>query len=342
MSSKKAIITGITGQDGSYLAELLLAKNYEVHGVIRRASTFNTGRIDHLYQDPHIHGIRLFLHYGDINDANTMRRLIYQVKPSEIYHLGAQSHVRVSFDIPEYTANVTGLATLRILEAVKDYHDQTGERIRFYQASSSEMFGSSPPPQNEATPFRPRSPYGCAKVFAYHTTVNYREAYNIFAVNGILFNHESPRRGETFVTRKITRGIARILAGLDKKIYLGNLEARRDWGFAPEYMEVAWQMLQYKEPDDYVVGTGKAYSVKEFLQKAFARAKIPNWEEYVEIDPRYFRPTEVEHLVADPRKVKQKLGWEPKTGLDALVGIMLDADIENVRTELSGKRGGVS
>src|SRR3990172_531541 len=329
----KALITGITGQDGSYLAELLLAKGYEVHGIIRRASTFNTGRIDHLYQDPHIHGIRLFLHYGDINDANTMRRLIYQVKPSEMYHLGAQSHVRVSFDIPEYTANVTGLATLRILEAVKDYHDQTGERIRFYQASSSEMFGSAPPPQNEQTSFHPRSPYGCAKVFAYHITVNYREAYNIFAVNGVLFNHESSRRGETFVTRKITRGIARILAGLDKKIYLGNLEARRDWGFAPEYMEVAWQMLQYKEPDDYVVGTGKAYSVKEFLQKAFARAKIPNWEEYVEIDPRYFRPTEVEHLVADPRKVKQKLGWEPKTGLDALVGIMLDADIENVRTE---------
>lgn len=342
MSSKKAIITGITGQDGSYLAELLLAKNYEVHGVIRRASTFNTGRIDHLYQDPHIHGVRLFLHYGDINDANTMRKLVYQVKPDEIYHLGAQSHVRVSFDIPEYTANVTGLATLRILEAVKDYHDQTGQKIKFYQASSSEMFGGSVPPQNEATPFRPRSPYGCAKVFAYHTTVNYREAYNIFAVNGVLFNHESPRRGETFVTRKITRGIARILAGLDKKIYLGNLEARRDWGYAPEYMEVAWQMLQYKEPDDYVVGTGKAYSVKEFLQKAFSRAKIQNWEEFVEIDPRYFRPTEVEHLVADARKVKQKLGWEAKTDLDALVAIMLDADIENVRTELLGKRGGVS
>ena len=340
MSSKKAIITGITGQDGSYLAELLLAKNYEVHGVIRRASTFNTARIDHLYQDPHIHGVRLFLHYGGINDANTMRRLIYQVKPDEIYHLGAQSHVRVSFDIPEDTANVTGLATLRILEAVKDYHDQTGQKIRFYQASSSEMFGSSPPPQNESTTFRPRSPYGCAKVFAYYTTVNYREAYNIFAVNGVLFNHESPRRGETFVTRKITRGIARILAGLDKKIYLGNLEARRDWGYAPEYMEVAWQMLQYKEPDDYVVGTGKAYSVKEFVQKAFSRAKIPNWEEFVEIDPRYFRPTEVEHLLADARKVKQKLGWEPKTDLDTLVGIMLDADIENVRIELSGKRGG--
>ncbi len=341
MSPKKAIITGITGQDGSYLAELLLAKNYEVHGVIRRASTFNTARIDHLYQDPHIHGVRLFLHYGGINDANTMRRLIYQVKPDEIYHLGAQSHVRVSFDIPEDTANVTGLATLRILEAVKDYHDQTGQKIRFYQASSSEMFGSSPPPQNESTTFRPRSPYGCAKVFAYYTTINYREAYNMFAVNGVLFNHESPRRGETFVTRKITRGIARILAGLDKKIYLGNLEARRDWGYAPEYMEVAWQMLQYKEPDDYVVGTGKAYSVKEFVQKAFSRAKIQNWEEFVEIDPRYFRPTEVEHLLADARKVKQKLGWEPKTDLDTLVAIMLDADIENVRIELSGKRGGV-
>jgi GDPmannose 4,6-dehydratase len=341
MSSKKAIITGITGQDGSYLAELLLSKNYEVHGVIRRTSSFNTGRIDHLYQDLNIYGVSLFLHHGDINDANTMRRLIYQIKPAEIYHLGAQSHVRVSFEIPEYTANVTGLSTLRILEAVKDYEDQMGKKVRFYQASSSEMFGESPPPQNELTPFHPRSPYGCAKVFAYYTTLNYREAYGIFAVNGILFNHESPRRGGTFVTRKITRGIARILAGLDKKIYLGNLEAKRDWGYAPEYMEAAWQMLQQEHPDDYVVGTGKAYSVREFLRKAFTRAGIDKWENYIDIDPRYLRPTDVEHLVADARKVKQLLGWEPKTDFETLVEIMVDADIQNVRTELSSSKGGM-
>ncbi len=335
MTVRKAIITGITGQDGSYLAELLLAKGYEVHGVIRRASSFNTDRIDHLYQDPHINGVRLFLHFGDVDDANTIRKLIYQIKPLEIYNLGAQSHVRVSFDIPEYTANVTGLGTLRILEAIKDYEQETKERIKFYQASSSEMFGASPPPQNELTPLRPRSPYGCAKAFAYYTTVNYREAYGIFAVNGILFNHESPRRGETFVTRKITRGIARILAGLDKKIYLGNLEAWRDWGFAPEYMEAAWRMLQHPEPDDYVVGTGVSHSVRDFSEKAFSVAGVGHWQSYIDIDPRYFRPTEVENLVADPRKSKEKLGWEAKTDFDTLIKIMVDADIEKIQAVAS-------
>lgn len=328
MSPKKAIITGITGQDGSYLAEFLLEKGYEVHGMIRRASTFNTSRINHLYQDPHVHGIKLFLHYGDVNDGSAIRKLIYKLNPDEIYHLGAQSHVRVSFDIPEYTANVTGLGTLRILEAIKDYEEHIGKKVKFYQASSSEMFGASLPPQNEATLFRPRSPYGCAKVFAYHTTVNYREAYGIFAVNGILFNHESPRRGETFVTRKITRGIARIIAGLDKKIYLGNLDARRDWGYAPEYMEAAWLMLQQEQPDDYVVGTGTSHSVKDFLVKAFEKAGINDLGPYVEIDPRYFRPTEVENLIADASKAKTKLNWAPKTSFDELVKIMVDADIQ--------------
>lgn len=334
---KKALITGITGQDGSYLAEILLGKGYEVHGVIRRASTFNTGRINHLYQDPHINGVKLFLHYGDLSDTGNIRKLIFQIQPDEIYHLGAQSHVRVSFDMPEYTADVTGLGTLRILEAIKDFqeHPLAGEekKIKFYQASSSEMFGSSPPPQNEKTPFHPRSPYGCAKVFAYHATVNYREAYNIFACNGILFNHESPRRGETFVTRKITRSVARIKAGLDKKLYLGNLDARRDWGYAPEYMEAAWLMLQRPEPDDYVIGTGEARSVKEFVEAAFKRAGIDNWQDYVEIDPRYYRPTEVEVLIADASEAKEKLGWEPKTKFDDLVKIMTEADFKNVGIE---------
>jgi len=325
---KIAFITGITGQDGSYLAELLLQKGYEVHGIIRRASTFNTSRIDHLYQDPHINGIKLFLHYGDLSDAGNIRKLIYQIQPNEIYHLGAMSHVRVSFDMPEYTANITGLGTLRILEAIKDFQETTGKKIKFYQASSSEMFGASPPPQNENTPFHPRSPYGCAKVFAFHTTVNYREAYDIFAVNGILFNHESPRRGATFVTRKITRGIARILAGLDKKIYLGNLEAKRDWGYAPEYMEAAWLMLQQEEPDDYVIGTGQSHSVKEFAETAFKYAGVNNWQDYIEIDTRYFRPTEVENLIADASKAKKKLGWEAKTKFDELVKIMVDADLK--------------
>ena len=326
---KKALITGITGQDGSYLAELLLDKGYEVHGIIRRSSSFNTGRIDHLYQDPHVNGIKLFLHYGDLSDTGNIRKIIFKIQPDEIYHLGAMSHVRVSFDMPEYTANVVGIGTLRILEAIKDFQETVGKKIKFYQASSSEMFGSSPPPQNEKTPFHPRSPYACSKVFAFHITVNYREAYNVFAVNGILFNHESPRRGETFVTRKITRGIARILAGLDKKIYLGNLEAKRDWGYAPEYMEAVYLMLQQSTPDDYVIGTGESHSVREFLEEAFKYVGINNWQDYIEIDPRYFRPTEVENLIADASKAKEKLGWEAKTKFYDLVKIMMDTELRN-------------
>jgi len=332
---KKALITGITGQDGSYLAELLLAKEYEVHGIVRRASTFNTSRIDHLYQDPHnqdphIEKKKLFLHYGDLTDANSIRKVVFETYPDEIYNLGAQSHVRVSFDLPEYTMNVTGLGTLRVLEVIKDFQARTGKQVRFYQASSSEMFGSAPPPQNENTPFHPRSPYGCAKVFAYHTTVNYREAYGIFACNGILINHESERRGETFVNRKITRGIARIKAGLDKKLYLGNLDSQRDWGYAPEYVEAMYLMLQQSQPEDFVIGTGETHSVKEFLIAAFKHAGIDNWQDYVEIDPYYYRPTEVENLVADSRKAKEKLGWEPKTKFDDLVKIMMEADLKNV------------
>ena len=303
---KKAIITGITGQDGSYLAELILEKGYEVHGIIRRASTFNTSRIEHIYQDPHEEGRKLHLHYGDLSDAESIRKLIYKIQPDEFYNIGAQSHVRVSFDIPEYTANVTGLGVLRILEAIRDFQEHTGKKIKFYQASSSEMFGSTPPPQNEESVFHPRSPYGCAKVFAYHTVRNYREAYGIFACNGILFNHESSRRGETFVTRKITRGVARIKAGLDKKIYLGNLDARRDWGYAPEYVEAMWLMLQQPAPDDYVIGTGESHSVGEFVEVAFRRAGIENWRDYVGIDPCYYRPAEVESLIADIRKAKEK------------------------------------
>ncbi len=325
---KVALVTGVTGQDGSYLVELLLKKGYEVHGIMRRASTFNTGRIEHIYQDPHEENRRLILHYGDLADANTIRKLIYKVQPDEIYNLGAQSHVRVSFDIPEYTANVTGLGTLRLLEAIKDFEEQTGKKIKFYQASSSEMFGSAPAPQNEQTPFQPRSPYGVAKVFAFHTTKNYRDAYGIFAVNGILFNHESPRRGETFVTKKITRGVARILAGLDKKIYLGNLDAKRDWGYAPEYMEAAWLMMQKEKPDDYVIGTGESHSVKDFVEVAFKYAGISNWQEYVGIDPRYYRPIEVENLVADARKAEKELGWKPKVKFKELTKIMVKHDLE--------------
>ncbi len=324
-----ALVTGATGQDGSYLIELLLEKRYEVHGIIRRASTFNTGRIEHIYQDPHEKNLHLSLHFGDLADANTIRKLIYKVKPDEIYNLGAQSHVRVSFDIPEYTANITGLGTLRMLEAIKDFEEQTGKKVKFYQASSSEMFGSAPAPQNEQTPFQPRSPYGIAKVFAFHTTKNYRDAYGIFAVNGILFNHESPRRGETFVTKKITRGIARILTGLDKKIYLGNLAAKRDWGYAPEYMEAAWLMLQQPKPDDFVIGTGESHSIREFLNEAFDYVGINNWKNYVGIDPRYFRPTEVEDLRADASKARKKLGWKPKVKFKELVHIMMDADLKD-------------
>lgn len=328
---KKALVTGVTGQDGSYLTEFLLGKGYEVHGIIRRASTFNTSRIDHIYQDPHEEKPRLILHYGDLSDANTIRKLIYKIQPDEIYNLAAQSHVRVSFDIPEYTANITGIGTLRILEAIKDYKEDTNRKVKFYQASSSEMFGATPPPQNENSPFYPRSPYGIAKVFSYHTAKNYREAYNIFACNGILFNHESERRGETFVTRKITRGIAQIMAGLENKIYLGNLDARRDWGYAPEYVEAMWMMLQQPKPDDYVIGTGESHSIREFLDMAFPHVGISDWSKYVGIDPRYYRPTEVENLVADPKKAKEKLNWEAKTKFKDLVKIMVDADLKEIK-----------
>ena len=320
---KKTLITGITGQDGSYLAELLLSKGYEVHGLIRRASTFNTSRIDHIYKDPHLAGVRLHLHYGDLSDSGQLTNLIYNIKPDEIYHLGAQSHVRVSFDIPEYTGDITALGTTRMLEAVR----RSGIKTKFYQASSSEMYGDAPAPQNEDTPFRPRSPYAAAKVYAYWMATNYREGYNIFACNGILFNHESPRRGETFVTRKITRGIAGIIAGKEKKIYLGNLEAKRDWGYAPDYVEVMWLMLQKEKPKDYVIGTGENHSVKEFLEEAFKYAKL-DWKEYVEIDPRYFRPTEVELLLADASKARKELGWNPRIAFKELVRIMVDSDLE--------------
>ncbi|MDH7500836.1 MAG: GDP-mannose 4,6-dehydratase [candidate division NC10 bacterium] len=327
----KALITGITGQDGSYLAEFLLCKGYEVHGLIRRASTFNTGRIDHIYADPHVPQARLFLHYGDLSDASQMTNLIYNLQPEEIYHLGAQSHVRVSFDMPEYTGDVTGIGTTRVLEALR----RSGVKAKFYQASSSEMFGDAPAPQNEETPFRPRSPYAAAKVYAFWITANYREAYGLFACNGILFNHESPRRGETFVTRKITRGLANIKAGRQDKLYLGNLEARRDWGFAPEYVECMWLMLQQEQAEDLVVGTGESHSVKEFLQAAFAYVDL-DWQKYVQIDPRYFRPTEVEFLLADPSRARSRLGWEPKVTFSDLVKIMVDYDLERAGLPASG------
>jgi len=335
---KRALITGITGQDGSYLAELLLEKGYEVHGIIRRASTFNTGRIDHLYQDPHINGVKLFLHYGDLADSVQLSRLLYKLQPDEIYHLGAQSHVRVSFDIPEYTGDVTALGTIRILEAIRE----VGAKTRFYQASSSEMFGKVREiPQSEKTPFYPRSPYGCAKVYAFWTTVNYRESYNLFAMNGILFNHESPRRGETFVTRKITRAVARIKAGLQHKLYLGNLDAKRDWGYAKEYVEAMWLMLQQDQPDDYVIATGETHSVREFLQEAFSCADL-DWREYVEIDPRYFRPAEVDLLIGDASKAKSKLGWEPKVSFRELARLMVDADMAQLEREQNGIAGSSS
>lgn len=364
---RRALITGITGQDGSYLAELLLAKGYEVHGLIRRSSTFNTDRIDHIYTDPHDAGARLFLHYGDLSDSGQLAHLIYNVQPEEVYHLAAQSHVRVSFDMPDYTGDVVGLGTTRILEALR----RSGVRARFYQASSSEMFGSAPPPQNEETPFQPRSPYAAAKVYAYHMVRNYREAYGLFASNGILFNHESPRRGETFVTRKITRAVARIRLGLQECVYLGNLEARRDWGYAPDYVEAMWRILQLDRPDDFVVATGECRSVREFCERAFFEAGMEvEWrgsgtEEIgilasvqdmpellshlgsgqgpggpdrsprpgsvvVRIDPRYFRPTEVEVLRGDARKASAVLGWEPKTGFHELVRIMVRADMEEL------------
>lgn len=325
---KTALIVGITGQDGSYLSELLLKKGYKVHGIIRRASTFNTSRINHLYKDLHEKNNPLTLHYGDLADSENIRKLIYSIQPDEIYNLGAQSHVRVSFDIPEYTANITGLGALRILEAIKDFTQNGGKKIKFYQASSSEMFGAATAPQNENTPFQPQSPYGAAKTFAYNITKLYREAYGIFAVNGILFNHESERRGETFVTRKITCGIARIKAGLDKKIYLGNLDAKRDWGYAPEYMEAAWLMMQQSKPDDYVIGTGESHSIKEFLELAFKEAGLGDYKKYIGIDKRYYRPAEVYNLVADARKAKKELGWESKTKFKDLVKIMVREDLK--------------
>lgn len=336
---KKALITGITGQDGSYLAELLVAKGYEVHGIIRRASTFNTGRIDHLYKDPHINGVRLFLHYGDIADSTNLIKLLYRIQPDEVYHLAAQSHVRVSFDIPEYTGDVTALSTVRILEAIRE----TGSKSRFYQASSSEMFGKvHEVPQRETTPFYPRSPYGAAKLYAHWMTVNYRESYGMFAASGILFNHESPRRGETFVTRKITRAAVRIKAGLQKKLYLGNLDAKRDWGYAKEYVEAMWLMLQQDEPDDFVIATGETHSVSEFLEETFSYLDL-DWHEYVELDAKYLRPTEVELLIGDATKAKRVLKWEPKVTFKELVHLMVDADLTLLqnkgKTEAFGDTG---
>lgn len=331
----RALITGITGQDGSYLAELLLKKGYEVHGVIRRSSTFNTSRIDHLYRDPHLLGTHLFLHYGDLADSVQMIKLLYDLEPEEIYNLGAQSHVRVSFDIPEYTGNVTGLSAVRILEAVREAG--LARRVRYYQASSSEMFGEvAEIPQTEITPFHPRSPYGCAKVFAYWLTVNYRESYNLHANNGILFNHESPRRGETFVTRKITQAAARIKVGLQEKLYLGNLDAQRDWGYAPEFVEAMWIMLQQDKPDDYVIATNETHSVKDFCVEAFSRVDL-DWEKYVEYDKRYERPAEVNLLKGNPAKAKRQLNWEPKVKFKELVRIMVDADLEVAKNEKAYK-----
>lgn len=322
---KKALITGITGQDGSYLAEFLLNKGYEVHGLIRRASTFNTRRIDHLYHDPHGNGekVHLYLHYGDVATPESLLDVIYNVRPEEIYHLAAQSHVRVSFDMPVYTGDVTGLGTIRILDAMR----KSGSQARFYQASTSEMFGSATPPQNELTPFEPRSPYAAAKLYAYWVTRNYREGYNMFACNGILFNHESPRRGETFVTRKITRAVAAIVAGKQKELYMGNLDSKRDWGYAPEYVEAMWMILQQDNPDDYVLGTGESHSPREFLDEAFSYVGL-DWKQYVKIDPRYFRPTEVDYLLADPTRSRERLNWTPRVKFHELVRIMVDADLE--------------
>jgi GDPmannose 4,6-dehydratase len=330
--TKRALITGVTGQDGSYLAELLLAKGYDVHGLIRRASSFNTGRLDPIYQDPHEKGVRFLMHYGDLSDSGSLVNLIRELEPDEIYHLGAQSHVKVSFEIPEYTSDATGMGTVRILEAIRS----SGVNSRFYQAGSSEMFGTSPPPQNESTPFHPRSPYGVAKVFAHWMTVNYREAHGLFAANGILHNHESPRRGETFVSRKITRAVARIKAGIQDKLFLGNLDAQRDWGYAPEYVVAMWQMLQQDEPHDLVIATGEAHSVREFCELAFGYADL-DWEPHVEIDPRYFRPSEVNCLQGDASRAKQVIGWEARTRFAELVRLMVDADIQLLDDELSGR-----
>ena len=329
---KKALITGVTGQDGSYLAELLLSKGYEVHGLIRRASSFNTERLEGIYRDPHESGVHFLMHYGDLSDSGSLVNLIRDLEPDEIYHLGAQSHVKVSFDIPEYTADATGMGTIRMLEAIR----ASGVQTRFYQASSSEMFGSAPPPQSEETPFHPRSPYGVAKVFAYWAAVNYREAYGMFAANGLLFNHESERRGETFVTRKVTRAVARIKAGIQDKLYLGNLDAKRDWGYAPEYVEAMWMMLQHDEPLDLVIATGEAHSVREFVEVAFEHAGL-EWQRHVEVDPNYFRPAEVDSLLGDPAKAKRVLGWEPRTSFEELARIMVDADIKLLEDEMAGR-----
>jgi GDPmannose 4,6-dehydratase len=321
---KRALITGISGQDGSYLAELLLDKGYEVHGIVRRSSSFNTERIDHLYRDPHERGVRLFLHHGDLNDASSLQSIIGEVKPDEVYNLGAQSHVRVSFDIPEYTGEVTALGAIRLLEAIR----KLGVSCRYYQASSSELYGKVvETPQRETTPFHPRSPYAAAKAYAFYVTLNYREAYGIFAVNGILFNHESERRGETFVTRKITRAVGRIKHGMQREVFLGNLDAKRDWGHASDYVEAMWLMLQQAEPDDFVIGTGETHSVREFLELAFARAGL-DWREHVKIDQRYFRPAEVDLLLSDPKKAREKLGWVPKVTFPELVARMVDSDLE--------------
>jgi GDPmannose 4,6-dehydratase len=328
---KKALITGITGQDGSYLAELLLAKGYEVHGLIRRASTFNTGRLDPIYQDPHQPENRLHLHYGDLSDSSQLTNLIYNVQPEEIYHLGAQSHVMVSFEMAEYTGDITALGTIRLLEAIR----RSGIRTRFYQASSSEMYGDAPAPQSEETPFRPRSPYAVAKVYSYWTVNNYREGYNLYACNGILFNHESPRRGETFVSRKISRAVARIKLGIQNKLYLGNLEAKRDWGYAPEYVEAMWRILQQDQSDNFVIATGETHSVREFLGEAFGLVDL-DWKKYVEIDKRYLRPTEVDLLIGDVRKAKRQLGWEPKVHFKELIRIMVEADLKAEQLKLTG------
>ena len=331
--SKKALVTGITGQDGSYLAELLLEKGYEVHGIIRRSSTFNTSRLDHIYSDPHLPKNKLFLHYGDLSDGSNLARLLGQIQPAEVYNLAAQSHVRVSFDAPEYTADITGTGTVRLLEAIREI----GIKPRFYQASSSEMYGLvQAVPQQETTPFYPRSPYGCAKVYSYWVTVNYRESYGMHASNGILFNHESPRRGETFVTRKITRAAAHIKLGLQDKLFLGNLDSKRDWGYAKEYVEAMWLMLQQPEGDDYVVATNETHTIRECLDVAFARLDL-DWKQYVEIDPRYYRPAEVDLLIGDYSKAKTKLGWEPKTTFKGLIELMADADLQLLKDQIAGK-----
>jgi len=339
-NTRRALLTGITGQDGSYLAEFLLAKGYEVHGIIRRSSSFNTSRIDHLYRDPHLDEVRLFLHHGDLTDGTALRHILDRVRPHEVYNLGAQSHVRVSFDQPEYTAMVGAVGALLMLEAVREYQERTGQSVRYYQASSSEMYGRAVEvPQTETTPFHPRSPYACAKVYAFWQTVNYREAWQLFAVNGILFNHESPRRGETFLTRKVTRAATRIREGLQDTLFLGNLEARRDWGFAGDYVDAMWRMLQHSDPEDFVIATGREASVREFVELAFEQVGL-DWEKHVQIDPRYFRPAEVDHLRGDAARARDKLGWTPNVDLEGLVEMMIAADTELARQERTLREAG--